>query len=277
MSIINALFFGLVHGLTEILPVSGSGHISVLSKLFGISYSDSGFALFSVLLHFCTLVSVIVVYWTDIVSIVRSVLAVFGAAPRPADKSAYIPSARLFLMLFVAAVPLFFILAVKKYVDQLYTNTIFVGICLVLNGALLFISDRFTEGNKTGNNMSVLDAILIGIGQCVAVIPGISRTGVTVTTGLATGLKRDFAFKFSFLLSIPALFGANLLNLIAAMKEPVDWHSFPAYLLGMVVALLSGIGALSFFKRRVLKSRLSGAAYYCWVVGALSIILTMIF
>ena len=277
MSILTAIFFGLVHGLTEILPVSGSGHLSVLSNLFGISYSESGFQLYTVLLHISTLAAILVVFWTDITALVQGTLVVFGAAPRPADKNTYVPSARLFLMLAVATVPLFFIIAVKKFVDQLYYNTVFVGICFFLNGLLLFISDRFTEGKKTGNTIAPLDAILIGICQCVSVIPGISRTGVTLTSGIATGLKRDFAFRFSFLLSIPAIFGANILNLIAALKEPLEWSYLPAYLIGMVVSLIASIGALTLFKRILKKGKLSGLAYYCWVVGAMTIILTLIF
>ena len=277
MSILTAIFFGLVHGLTEILPVSGSGHLSVLSNLFGISYSESGFQLYTVLLHISTLAAILVVFWTDITALIQGTLVVFGAAPRPADKNTYVPSARLFLMLAVATVPLFFIIAVKKFVDQLYYNTVFVGICFFLNGLLLFISDRFTEGKKTGNTIAPLDAILIGICQCVSVIPGISRTGVTLTSGIATGLKRDFAFRFSFLLSIPAIFGANILNLIAALKEPLEWSYLPAYLIGMVVSLIASIGALTLFKRILKKGKLSGLAYYCWVVGAMTIILTLIF
>ena len=277
MSILTAIFFGLVHGVTEIIPVSGSGHLSVLSNLFGISYSESGFLFFNVLLHFSTLAAILVVFWSDVVSLVQGTLAAFGAAPRPADRNAYIPYARLFLMLAVATVPLFFIIAVKKYVDQLYYNTVFVGICFFLNGLLLFISDRFTEGRKTGNTIAPLDAILVGICQCVAVIPGISRSGVTLTSGIATGLKRDFAFRFSFLLSIPALFGANILNLITALKEPLEWSYLPAYLIGMVVSLIASVGSLMLFKRIMKKAKLSGIAYYCWIVGAMAIILTLIF
>ena len=277
MSILTAIFFGLVHGITEIIPVSGSGHLSVLSNLFGISYSETGFQFYNVLLHISTLAAILVVFWTDILSLVHGTLVVFGAAPRPADKNSYVPSARLFLMIVVATVPLFFIIAVKKYVDRLYYNTVFVGICFFLNGLLLFISDRFAEGKKTGNTIAPLDAILIGICQCVAVIPGISRSGVTLTSGLATGLKRDFAFRFCFLLSIPALFGSIILDLISALKEPLEWSYLPAYLIGMVVALLASIGALQLFKRILNKGKLSGIAYYCWVVGALAIILTLIF
>ncbi len=275
MSIFRAILIGLIHGLTEILPVSGSGHLSVLYNIF--MPESGGEELFGVLLHFATLVSIVVVFWHDIAEMASGILGIFQFGNSEENRKRYYPSARIFLMFLVGVIPLFFILPVKKYVDQLYFNTVFVGVCLILTGLVVFISDRFTEGKKTGKNMSVLDAIIVGICQCVAVIPGISRTGVTITAGIATGLKRDFAYKFSFLLSIPALFGVNIINLIAAFKEEVDWHSIPAYLIGMAVAMLSSLAALQLMKRIVKNGKFSGIAYYCWLIGVLSIILTFIF
>ena len=275
MSIFNAIIIGLIHGFTEILPISGSGHLSVLYNIF--MPESGGGALFDVLLHFATLVSIIVVFWHDIAEMITGVLGVVQLGSSNENSRRYYPAARVFLMFLVAFVPLFFILPVKKYVDQLYYNTVFVGVCLILSGLMLFISDRFVEGNKTGKNMSVLDAIIVGICQCVAIIPGISRTGVTISAGIATGLKKDFAYKFSFLLSIPALFGVNIINLIAAFREEVDWHSLPAYLIGMVVAMVTSLASLELMKRIVKYGKFGGIAYYCWLVGVLSIILTFIF
>ena len=275
MSILRAIIIGLIHGFTEILPVSGSGHLSVLYNILLSDYQEE--MIFDALLHFATLVSIIVVFWQDIAGMVIGVLGIFNFGDPRESKSRYYPAARLFLMFIVAVVPLFFIIPIKKYVDQLYYNTVFVGVCFVLTGLLLFISDRFIEGKKTGKNMSVLDAIIIGICQCVAIIPGISRTGVTITSGMATGLKKEFAYKFSFLVSIPALLGVNILNLIAAIKEGIEWSHLPAYLIGMVVAMVSCLGALTVLKRIVKNGKFSGIAYYCWLVGAMTIILTFIF
>ncbi len=276
MSIIRAIIIGLIHGLTEILPVSGSGHLSVLYNIFGLSVPE-GEMFFDVLLHFATLVSIVVVFWQDLAEMVFGLLAIFNFSTPPEDKRKFYPSARMFLMFLVGSIPLLFIIPVKKYVDQLYYNTVFVGICFILTGLLLFISDRFLEGKKTGRNMSVLDAVIIGICQCVAIIPGISRTGVTITAGMATGLKKESAYKFSFLLSIPALFGVNLINLVAAVKEGIKWSYLPAYLIGMVVAMVVSLGALELMKGFVKNRRFSGVAYYCWLIGALTIILTFIF
>ena len=276
MSIIRAIIIGLIHGLTEILPVSGSGHLSVLYNIFSLSVSE-GEMFFDVLLHFATLVSIVVVFWQDLADMVFGVLGIFSFNIPAEDKRRYYPSARMFLMFLVGVIPLLFIIPVKKYVDQLYYNTVFVGICFILTGLLLFISDRFIEGKKTGKNMSVLDAVIVGICQCVAIIPGISRTGVTITAGMATGLKKEFAYKFSFLLSIPALFGVNIINLIAAVKEGIQWSYLPAYLIGMVVAMVVSLGSLELMKSFVKNRHFSGVAYYCWLIGALTIILTFIF
>ena len=123
----------------------------------------------------------------------------------------------------------------------------------------------------------LLDALIIGLCQSVATIPGLSRSGTTITAGIATGLRRDYAVKFSFLMSLPAVLGANLLSLVKAVGEGVDWASVPAYLVGMLVAMVSGIASISLLKYISVKGRFGGFAYYCWVMGVLSIVLSMIF
>ena len=133
------------------------------------------------------------------------------------------------------------------------------------------------EGGKTVGGRSVWDALIIGLCQCVAVIPGLSRSGTTITAGIATGLKRDFAVKFAFLMSIPSVLGANILSIGDAAREGIDWSLMPAYLVGMAVAMISGILAISLLKQIAARGRFGGFAYYCWVVGALTVILTMIF
>ena len=125
--------------------------------------------------------------------------------------------------------------------------------------------------------MTMLDALIIGLCQCVATIPGLSRSGTTITAGIATGLRRDYAVKFSFLMSLPAVLGANILSLVKAVGEGIDWSSVPAYLVGMVVAMVSGIASISLLKYISVKGRFGGFAYYCWVMGVLSIVLSMIF
>ena len=277
MSIANAIILGLVQGLAEYLPISSSGHLSILNNLFGMTTTADGHLFFDVLLHLGTLLSVCIVYWEDIVAMFFEVLGFVNIGPLAGERRARYPAARLFFMIVLATIPLFLILPIKDMLERLYYNNFFIGVALVLTGCTLYVSDKMKEGGKTVGGMSVWDALIIGLCQCVAVIPGLSRSGTTITAGIATGLKRDFAVKFAFLMSIPSVLGANILSIGDAAREGIDWSLMPAYLVGMAVAMISGILAISLLKQIAARGRFGGFAYYCWVVGALTVILTMIF
>ena len=277
MSIWNAIVLGLVQGITEFLPISSSGHLSIINNLFKMSAAGDGHMLFDVLLHLGTLISVCVVYWGDIVDMFFEVLGFVNLGPMAGERRQRYPAARQFVMILLATLPLILVLPVKDRVEGLYNNSYFIGIALVLTGCMLYVSDKMLAGKKTGTSMSMLDAVLIGLCQCVATIPGLSRSGTTITAGIATGLRRDYAVKFSFLLSIPAVLGANILSLADALRAGVSLYNVPAYLIGMAVAMVAGIASISLLKYIADRGRFGGFAYYCWVVGVLSIILTMIF
>ncbi len=277
MSVGNAILLGLVQGITEFLPVSSSGHLSILNNLFGLSTAEGGHMFFDVLLHLGTLLSIFVVYWQDIRDMVAETLGVMNLGPQAGVQRDRRPGARLLSMIVLATLPLLLILPIKDMLEGLYTHNIFIGIALILTGCMLYVSDRMIPGRKTVGGMTLLDALIIGLCQCVAVIPGLSRSGTTITAGIATGLRRDFAVKFSFLLSIPAVLGANLLELIDALRDGVDWANVPSYLIGMAAAMVSGIAAIELLQLIARKGKFGGFAYYCWLMGALSIILTMIF
>ena len=273
VTIWNAVILGLVQGLAEFLPISSSGHLSIINNLFHLSTAEEGHMLFDVLLHLGTLVSICVCYWKDLMQMLYELLSMAGGGTR---QKRY-PAARLFLLIIVSTAMLVLVMPVKDMLEKLYYNSVFIGVMLILCGFMLYVSDRMAPGKKTETNMSFLDAMLIGVAQCVAVIPGISRSGTTITAGLATGLRRDFAVKFSFLMSVPAVLAANILSLIDAFQEGVDWSSLPAYFAGMAVAMVTGVIAIRLIRHISENGRFGGFAYYCWVVGTLSIILTMIF
>ena len=277
MTILNAILLGLIQGIAEFLPISSSGHLSILNNLFHLTTTEDGHLFFDVLLHLGTLFSVCVVFWQDIVQMFFEVLAFLNVGPLAGERRPHYPAARLFLMIVLGTLPLFLILPINDMMEGLYYKSIFIGVMLVLTGCILFVADKMRQGRKTEKNMGMLDAIIIGICQAVSTIPGLSRSGTTITAGLATGLRRDFAVKFSFLLSIPAVLGANILSFAKAIKSGVDWSLLPAYLVGTVVAILSGIASISLLKYIANKGKFGGFAYYCWVVGVLSIILTVIF
>lgn len=278
MTIWNAIILGLVQGIAEFLPISSSGHLSVLQNLFHMSTAEDGHMFFDVLLHLGTLISICIVYWHDIVAMFRETICFFGDMKKPAaERKQQLPAARMVLMIIIATLPLFVILPINDYVEQLYYHTFFIGIAFALTGCLLFVSDRMPVGKRTEKNMRIKDALIIGVCQAIATIPGLSRSGTTITAGMATGLNRDFAVKFSFMMSLPAVLGANILSLAKAAKAGIDVSLLPAYLIGMVVAMISGIFAIGLVKRITSKGRFGNFAYYCWGVGALTIILSLIF
>lgn len=280
MSIGSAVILGLVQGLAEFLPISSSGHLAILQNLFNMSNFEDGHLFFDVLLHLGTLIAICFFYWGDIVKMFREVIEVLSGRARIPDengKRRRFGAARLFFLIVTATLPLVLILPVNGYIELLSESTLFVGIALILTGFILFAADRMTPGEKTEKNMSFKDALIIGLCQCVAVLPGISRSGTTITAAIACGEKRSFAVKFSLLMSIPAVLGATLVELVKAIKAGIDVSLIPAYLVGMAAAMISGIFAIMLIRYIVTRGKFGGFSYYCWIVGALTIVLTMIF
>ena len=279
MTISSAILLGIVQGVAEFLPISSSGHLAILQNLFALSAGEDHL-FFDVLLHLGTLISICVCYWGDIVAMVREVFIVLRGGRR-ADGTPVqgnLGAARLFMMIVVGTLPLFLVLPINDKVEELYYITPFIGVALLLTGCMLFVSDKMTPGKRTEKNMRLRDALVIGLCQCVATIPGLSRSGTTITAGIATGLDRTFAMKYSFLLSLPAVLGANLLSFIKAIgSESIDASLIPAYLIGMLAAMLSGIAAISLMKLIAKKSKFGWFAYYCWGAGVLTIIFSLIF
>lgn len=279
MTIGEAIILGLVQGIAEFLPISSSGHLAILQNLFNMSDIEGGHMFFDVLLHFGTLIAICFMYWSNIKAMVVEVLALLsGRKAVTADgRPKQYPAARMFFLIVAATLPLVLVLPINDYIGELSQSTVFVGIALILTGFMLLVSDKMTPGTKTEKNMRFSDALIIGLCQCVATLPGLSRSGTTITAGIATGQNRGYAVKFSLLMSIPAVLGATLLELIKAIKNGIDASLIPAYLFGMVAAMVSGVLAIGLLKMIAKSKRFGGFAYYCWIVGALTIILSMIF
>ncbi len=278
MTILQAMFLGLVQGLTEFLPVSSSGHLSIFQNFFHLTTPEESNLFFDVLLHLGTLISVCVVYRRDILGIIRDCLDFVRSAshPVPGDEKRRYTGARLLLLIVVATLPLFLILPVKDQIERLYYSTVFIGIALILTGAMLFVSDRMTRGKKTAKSMGVMDALLVGVCQAIATVPGLSRSGTTITAGISAGLDRQFAVKFSFLISIPAVLGANILSLAHALKEGIETALLPAYLLGTLVAMVVGYFAIWMVRYVAKKGKFGWFAYYCVIVGILTLVLSFV-
>ena len=277
MTIWNAVLLGLIHGIAEFLPVSSSGHFSIINNLFKLSDLSQGHMLFQSLLYLASMAAVMIVYWPEISAMYREIISFAGLGPLAGQERERYPAARCFLMLVLGTLPLFLALPINSRMGVLNGRNIFIGIMLIMTGCILYVSDRMLPGKKTLSGMTVFDALIIGLCQSVATIPGLSRAAVTITAGMAVSLRRDVAVNFSFLLSVPAVFGAAILAFADALRDGIDWSFVPAYLVGTAVALISGVVSIHLMRYIGKKRRFGGFSYYCWVIGVLSIILYLIF
>ena len=274
MSLLSAILLGLIQGVAEFLPISSSGHLAIAEHLLASGSIDVP-EFYDVLLHLGTLIAVFVAYWQDI----REMIVEFffgvrdltrGTTPNPVP-----PARRLILLIIVGTLPLFAVLPVKKLVEGLGDNLYFVAGALVFTGLLLFASDRVRKGRKTEKNATLVDVLLVGVGQAIATCPGISRSGTTITAGCFVGFERKFAVRFSFLLSIPAILGANILSLKDAVEAGIIWADVPVYLVGVAVAAVVGYLCIRLLRMIADKGRFGWFAYYCWAAGALTLVLAV--
>ena len=276
MSYLTAIVMGLIQGIAEFLPISSSGHLAIFQNFFGMSDIEHDYMLFDVLLHLGTLIAVFVAYWGDIVTLVKEFFTMVHLRRLPAGQHPDYPARRMIVMLIVATLPLFLVLPVKDHVESLYSNTFFVGFALIVTGLMLFFSDRMRRGTKTERNATMLDAIIVGFGQALAVVPGISRSGTPIAVGMVRKFDREYAVRFSFLLSIPAVLGANILSLADALKSGTDWSLLPMYLVGVVVAAVSGYLAIRLLRYIAKKGSFGWFSYYCWGAGLVTLALSLI-
>lgn len=277
MTIWNAVLLGLIHGIAEFLPVSSSGHFSIINNLFKLSDLSQGHMLFQSLLYLASMAAVMIVYWPEISAMYLELISFAGLGPLAGQERERYPAARCLLMLVLGTLPLFLALPINSRMEVLNGRNIFIGIMLIMTGCILYVSDRMLPGKKTLGGMTVFDALIIGLCQSVATIPGLSRAAVTITAGMAVSLRRDVAVNFSFLLSVPAVFGAAILAFADALRDGIDWSFVPAYLVGTAVALISSVVSIHLMRYIGKKRRFGGFSYYCWVIGVLSIILYLIF
>lgn len=275
MSLLSAILLGLIQGVTEFLPISSSGHLAIAENLLHMSGSSEVPGFFDVLLHLGTLVAVFIAYWSDIREMVIELF--YGvrdlaqrSTPTPAP-----PARRLILLIIVGTLPLFAVLPIKDAVESLSGNMYFVAGALLVTGCLLFASDRVRPGRKTEKSATLLDVLLVGVAQAIATCPGISRSGTTITAGCFVGFDRRFAVRYSFLMSIPAILGANILSLKDAVTD-IIWDDVPVYLVGVAVAAAVGYVCIRLLKMIADKGKFGFFAYYCWAVGIVTLILTLV-
>ncbi|MCD7887561.1 MAG: undecaprenyl-diphosphate phosphatase [Clostridiales bacterium] len=277
MTYLQSAFLGLVQGIAEFLPISSSGHLSLFQNFLGLQSAEEASMFFDVLLHLGTLIAVFAVYWKDIWEMILEFFRWIGDLTHGGTKGKPVPPARrMILLIIVGTLPLFLVLPIKDAVDSLYSNTYFIGFALLVTGTLLFVSDRMAHGKKTEKTATVVDALVVGCAQGLATVPGLSRSGTTIAAGLLRGYKREFAVRYSFLMSIPAVIGANILSLKDALEAGIDAEMVPVYLVGVLVAAVSGYFAIRLVNLLSDKGRFGAFAYYCWGVGVLALVLSFV-
>ena len=271
MGYIEAIILGLVQGLAEFLPISSSGHLALLQDLFHVDAEKV--LLFAVLLHLGTLVSVFIVYWKDIWELlVELVITIKDLCTGKGLRLEERPIRKLGIMIIVATIPTAVIgLLLNDFFEGLYTSMIAVGVGFLITGVIMFLAEKMSSANKGIEKMNFRNAIFIGLLQGVAIYPGISRSGSTLVGGLTTGLKREFAVKFAFLISIPSILGSVILELPDAIKAGTDPTLMGPIAAGVVVAAVSGLFAIKTMIKIVSNKKLSYFSYYVWILGACTI------
>ena len=277
MSLLSSILLGLIQGLAEFLPISSSGHLAIAAHFMGQAGIGEPPPFFDVLLHLGTLAAVFAAYWQDIREMIVELICGVRDLARGTTPSPIPPARRLILLIIVGTLPLFVVLPVKDFIEGLGDNIYFVAGALIVTGILLFASDRVKKGRKTEKTATLLDVLLVGVAQAIATCPGISRSGTTITAGCFVGLDRKFAVRYSFLMSIPAILGANLLTLKDAIAEKtIIVSDIPVYLVGVAVAAVVGYLCIRLLKMIADKGRFGWFAYYCWAAGVIVLALAVV-
>jgi undecaprenyl-diphosphatase len=256
VSLFESIVLGIIQGLTEWLPVSSSGHLVMAQEFFGLDVP----LVFDVMLHVGTLIVVVTVFRNDILRILE---ALFKTGFDTDD-------GRMGFFIFVGSIPIAIIgFLFHDIIESFFSSLVVVGFSLLITGTVLFLSEKKMGNKKVG----FLDSLLVGFAQAIALIPGISRSGLTVSAGLLRKINKETAFNFSFLLSIPAVFGATLFELKDMIKGNFDVLPF---LVGVLISMIMGYTSLKLLRKIVLDERMHLFAYYCWIVGMV-ILLSILF
>lgn len=281
MSIWEAIIQGIVQGLSEFLPISSSGHLSLLQYLFGINGEAA--ASFSVLLHFGTLVAVFAAFYKTIWKLIVAFFGLIGDIFRGkfSWKNAE-PEKRMVLLLIISCVPLLAFYFLSDFYNSLSADNDIVveGCCFLLTSLLLFVSDRCVKGTKTAKDMTVRDALTVGVVQGIAPLPGLSRSGSTISTGLLCGLTREYAVSFSFIMGIPPVLAANLLEVKDLVKDGAGSAMAEigvlSAVLGIVVAAVVGFLSIKMVRWLVKKDKFTVFAWYTLILGTFTVIVGII-
>ncbi len=270
MEYISIIIQGIIQGLTEFLPISSSGHLSVVQHFLGVQEST---LLITIVLHLGTLVAVFIAFWRDILGMIKefflTIRDIFTGRFSWRNMN---DSRRMMFMVIIATLLLVPAYLVKDFFVCMEEDDdiIFEGLAFLFTALLLFLSDACVKGLKTGKDMKIKDAIAVGLFQCVALFPGVSRSGSTITSGLFCGFTRETAVKFSFILGIPAILGGSVLEIKDALEAGENFD-IPILAIGFVISAVVGILAIKLVKLVTKKNKFKIFGIYLLIIGLLCI------
>ncbi len=271
MTVLESIFQGIIQGLSEFLPISSSGHLALTEHLF--NFSDENYLFFTVMLHLGTLVAVFIAFFDTIKEMIVQAFKMMGDIfTRKFSYKKTNEQQKAVIMVLITLVPLFIFVFFSDIIEVVSTdNDIIVeGLCFLFTGIMLLVACQNSSGTKTAKDMKPLDAVVIGLVQMVATLPGISRSGSTTSVGMLRGLSKEFAVKFSFIMGIPAILGAGLLELLDALEEGITIE--PTVLAaGFLASLIFGLLAIKMVQWLVKTDRYILFAYYTLTVGSLTV------
>ncbi len=271
MSILEAVFYGLLQGIAEFLPISSSGHLALAHNFFGTEGAE--YLAFDILLHVATLLAVAIVYHKELWLVIKGFFTLCGKLVFGKLKKEGLDfGERLFLMLCLATVPLVPVALLSDYVEAIGGTSWLIGLLLIFNGAMLFFSDRLAKGTLTLENAGWKRPFVIGCVQMLGVLPGISRSGSTITGGRLCGLTREDAVRFSFLMSVPAILGASVLELPDFFAQGMESSLVLPCIVGSLSALVVGIMAIKLLQFFSQKKGFTVFSIYTALIGIAAII-----
>ncbi|MCK9187232.1 MAG: undecaprenyl-diphosphate phosphatase [Candidatus Colwellbacteria bacterium] len=252
MNFLQSLFLGAVQGLTEFLPVSSSGHLVFFQQIFGVGEEALAF---DIAMHVATLIAVVAIFWKELLYMLKK------------------PFSKITLLVVMATIPTAIIgFAFREFFEYAFSSGVFLGACFMITGLVLFYADRSKKLSRCGKDsesMSFMDAIIIGLAQSFAIIPAISRSGLTISAGLFRGLKKEFALKFSFLMSVPAILGPAVIDARNITTQAITSVGIAPLIGGMIAAGVTGYFAIRFMLEFFSRASLRVFSYYLFVLGGL--------
>lgn len=287
MNFLDALLLGIIQGVTEFLPISSSGHLVIFEKLFHVQ-TQTG-VLFEVMLHLGTLLAVFLVFKNDMIRMLAEIIHIFqdltanlhiyfknklnDSEQLPYRKILHNNYRTMVVMIFLSSIPTACIgYFLQGFVHHWSSSLLVAGLGLLITAVMLIVVDCWQFGNKLPRQITVRQALLLGVCQGIGVVPGISRSGITITAALLCGFRRSFAVQYSFLMSVPAVIGALFLECRNLNLEQITWSLSLSYISGMIAAAFTGYCSIRFMLNIVKKRKFRMLAIYCAVMGIIAIV-----